>query len=127
MALSRADVRNAELLQNLPERALVINDAEAFFYDTAQVDPAPVRHAVLRSIWSGFDDFAERGQLLAQEPWRGALRAEVLQPIRALGVEAVNPVAQRLTIHPADLRRVFADHPIQNCRQRPQESLRVNY
>jgi len=56
-----------------------------------------------------------------------ALRADVLQPVRAFGVEPVNPVAQRLPIHPADPRRRFPAHPVQHRgqRQKPPALLRM--
>ena len=39
-------------------------------------------------------------------------------PIRALDVEAVNPITQRLSVHASNLRRLFAIYSVQNRRQR---------
>jgi hypothetical protein len=41
MARTRADVREAELLEDLADRALVVSDAEALGHDLLQVHPAP--------------------------------------------------------------------------------------
>src|SRR4051794_9452552 len=45
-----ADVREAERLQELADRALVIGDPEALKDDALQVDPAPAHHAVHRPV-----------------------------------------------------------------------------
>ena len=42
----------------------------------------------------------------------------VEQPVRAGRVEAMNPVAQGLAVHAADLGRLGAAHPLENRRQR---------
>ena len=67
MAWPRADMREAELLQKLADRALVIDDAEALFDDALQVDPTPADHAVLRPIGPSLDDLGESGQLLGRQ------------------------------------------------------------
>lgn len=43
-----------------------------------------------------------------------------LQPVRALIIEAMYPVAQGLPVHAADPRRIGAAHAIQYGRQRQQ-------
>jgi hypothetical protein len=96
----------------------VIDNAEPLFDDALQVDPSPADHAVFRPVRPRLDDLGESGQLLGRKPWRRALRTNVLQPIRAFGVEAVNPVMQRLPIHSANPRRSFAVHAVQNRSQR---------
>ena len=71
-----------------------------------------------RPVRPRLDDLGESGQLLGRKPRRRALRTNVHQPIRAFGVEAVNPVTQRLPIHSANPRRIFAVHAVQNRSQR---------
>src|SRR3954447_11917335 len=51
MVRTRADVREAELLEDLADRALVVSDAEALGHDLLQVHPAPAHdsmHGALR-------------------------------------------------------------------------------
>ena len=66
MARSRADVREADLLQKLADGAFVIDDAEAFLDDVLQVDPPPTDDAILRSVGPRFDDLEKGGQLLGE-------------------------------------------------------------
>ena len=46
VASARADVGEAELLEDLADRALVVDDAEALGNDPLQVDAAPAHDAV---------------------------------------------------------------------------------
>ena len=105
MARSRADVGEAELLQELADVALVIVDAEALVDDPLEVDAPPPHDAVLLTIRARLDDLRELGQLLGRQARLGTLRPVVHQALRTRSVEAMNPVAQRLAIHAADLRR----------------------
>lgn len=114
MARPGADTREADLLQNLADRALMINDAETLLDDALQVNASPADHAAFRSIRPRLDHLGDSGQLLGRKPWRGAFRAEVLQPFRAQSVEAMNSIAQRLSIHAADPHRLFPAHPVRH-------------
>src|SRR5208282_4565314 len=113
-----ADVREANLLQYLANSAVVIVNAEPFLNHAFQVDPPPADHAILLPIRPSLDDLGKGGQLFRRQPRRLALGANIFEPVRALRVEAMNPVAQRLTIHAANARSVRSPHPIENRRQR---------
>src|SRR5271155_2518138 len=114
----RADVREAELLQKLSDIARMKVDAEPLGDDALEIDPSPADNAVLLTIGAGLDDPGEFSPLLGRQARLRTLGPVVEEPVRARGVEAMNPVAQRLPVHPADLRRCAAIHPISNRSQR---------
>src|SRR4029077_14909986 len=87
MARPRADVREAELLQELADRALVIDHAEALLDHPPQGDPEPAHHPALRPTRPRLDDLGQGGQLIRRKAPPMPLRADVLQPVRAFGVE----------------------------------------
>jgi hypothetical protein len=120
MAGARADGAEAELVQDLAHSALVVGDAEALGDEVLQVDSAPAHDPMHRPIRAGLDQTSQLRLLVRGQAGRVALRPGVLQPIRAVCVEAVNPVAQRLAIHPADPRRLRPAHPVQHRGQRQQ-------
>src|SRR4051794_41965434 len=78
MAGTRADVREAELLEDLADRALVVSDAEALGHDLLQVHPAPAHDSMDGALRAGFNDLGELRQLLRREARRGGLRPAVL-------------------------------------------------
>ena len=99
----------------------MIVDAEALLDDALKIDAPPAHHAV--DLWSGpvstiLRQF--RPSAPATDAERGPLRPIVQQAVGARFVKAVNPVAQRLTVHAADTRGVGAAHTVQNRRQRQQ-------
>src|SRR4051794_26296454 len=72
-----ADVREAELLEDLADRALVVSDAEALGHDLLQVHPAPAHDSMHGALRAGFNDLGELRQLLRREARRVALRPAV--------------------------------------------------
>src|SRR4051812_49974094 len=107
MARTRADVREAELLEDLADRALVVSDAEALGHDLLQVHPAPAHDSMHGALRAGFNDLGELRQLLRREARRVAFRPAVLEPLGAPFIEAMHPVAQRLagsSTHPPRTR-----------------------
>ena len=118
MARPRADVREAELLQQLSDIALVEHDPEPLSDDPLEVEPPPAHHPVLLTIRAGFDDLRELSQLLIREARLGTLGPVVDQALRTRGVEAMDPVAQGLAVHAADLRRRAAVHSLADRSQR---------
>ena len=113
-----ADMGKADLLEELADRALVIDDAETFLDHPLQVDPAPADNAVDRAVGPGLDDGGEGRDLIGRKPRRVAFPADVLQAIGTVLVEAMNRVSLRLTVHAADPGGCIAAHPIQHRRQR---------
>jgi hypothetical protein len=94
-----ADVGEAERLEQLADRSLVIRDPEALADDTLQVDPAPADDPVHGPVRPGLDEVGDLGPLLGREARLRTFRPAVPKPVGAVGVEAVNPVAQRLPAH----------------------------
>src|SRR3954453_4659504 len=120
MARTRADVREAELLEDLADRALVVSEAEALGHDLLQVHPAPAHDSMNGALRAGFNDLRQLRQLLRREARRVAFRPAVLEPFGAPFIEAVDPVPQRLAVHATDPRGIGPAHPIQQRRKRQQ-------
>ena len=59
MARAGADVAEAELVQDLAYRALVVDDAEALRDEVLQVDPAPAHDAMHGPIRAGLDEVGQ--------------------------------------------------------------------
>jgi hypothetical protein len=115
-----AYVREAELLEDLAHRPLVIVDAEARADHRLQIDAAPTHDPVRLRIGPCLDDLAEFPQLLHRQTGLWPLRAMIEETLRPFRVEPVHPVAQRLTVHAADLGGLAPRHAITNRRQRQQ-------
>jgi hypothetical protein len=92
-------------------------DAEAACDDGLQVDPPPAHDAVRPRVRAGFHDPRQLGQLLLGEAWHGPRMRPVAQPGETLGVVAVDPVPQRLPVHPGMPRRRLARGAFQDKRQ----------
>ena len=88
--------------------------AETVFNLALQIDPPPADNAVLFRIGALADERREFRLLRRIEerfsPWCTA----VGKPVEAFLVVAMNPVPQRLAIHPAGLRRRPAIGTLQN-------------
>ena len=113
-------MREAELLEDLADRALVVSDAEALGHDLLQVHPAPAHDSMHGALRAGFNDLGELRQLLRREARPVAFRPAVLEPFWAPFIEAVHPVPQRLAVHATDPRGIGPAHPIQHRRKRQQ-------
>ena len=125
VAWAGADVAEAELLQDLADRALVIGHPEALGDEMLQVDPAPAHDTMRGPIRTGLDQAGQFRLLVWRQAPRVALGPGVLQPVGTAFVEAVDPVAQGLPVHAADPCRVRPVHPLQDRRQRQQPSALV--
>lgn len=115
-----ADVREAELLQERSDVALAVVDAEALGDDALKIHAPPAHDAVLLPIGAGLDDLRELGALFRRQARRHAARQIVRQPVRSGGVEAMNLVAQRLAVHPADGSSLGAAFAVDDGGQRQQ-------
>lgn len=100
--------------------SFVIVDPEVLGDDPFEIDAPPSNHAVNFPVGASFDDGREFGLLIWRQTRNWSTRPIVQQPVGASFIEAMNPVAQGLTIHAADPGRVRAVHPLQNRRQRQQ-------
>ena len=65
MAWAGADVAEAELLQDLADRALVVGHPEALGDEALQVDPAPAHDAMHGPIRAGLDELGQLRLLVA--------------------------------------------------------------
>jgi hypothetical protein len=114
-------MREAELLEELSDIAWMKVDAEPLGDDAPEVEPTPAHDPVLLTIRPGLDDLCELSQLLRRKTGLGTLRPVVDQALQTRPVEAMDPVAQRLAVHSADLRRRASVHavPDRSQRQKP--------
>ncbi len=115
----------AKLVQDLADRALVIDYAEALGDEVLKVDPPPAHDPMQGPIRSDLDQLSQFTLLLGREARRMALGPDVLQPRRAALVEAVDPIAQGLAIHAADACRLGPAHPVEDGREGQQASALV--
>ena len=120
-----ADMREAEPLEELADRALVVGDPEALQDHALQVDPAPAHDPVHGPVRPGLDEFCDLGPLLGREARLGSLRPAVQETVGAVRVETMNPVPQRLPVHPADPGRLRPVHAVDNRGQRQQSAALV--
>ena len=114
MGRAGADVGEAERLEDLADRVLVIGNAEVLADEPLQVDPPPAHDAVDRPIRTDLDKPGGFGLLVGGQAGRVVLRPVVPHPVGAVLVEAVHPVAQGLPIHAAVARRRGPVHPVQH-------------
>jgi hypothetical protein len=118
MKRAGADVREADLLQDLADGALVIDDPEPLLDDALEIDPAPAHDTIDRTVRAGLHDLGQCRQLRRRQARRGAFRPTVLQALWPLRVKPMDPVAQRLAVHAAEPGRVRPVYPVKHCRQR---------
>ena len=93
-------------------------DAEPFGNDTLEIDAPPPDDAIFLTVRPGLHDLRKLSQLFRRKARLGTFRRVVDEALRPRSVEAMNPVAQRLAIHAADLRRRAPVHSISNRSQR---------
>ena len=72
MARARADVDEAELLQQRPDIAFAIIDPEAAVDDPLKIDATPAHDAVEFPVRSGLDDRGKFGLVFCREARIGA-------------------------------------------------------
>jgi len=121
MTRPRGDVRKAEPVHELGDAAPMIIDAPARQHQRLQVEAAPARQMVQsRRRRPGFDQRGQLGLLTRRQPPRGARRGPVGEAVRTFGVEPVNPVPERLPVHPRQPRRIRTAPPLVNRRDRQQ-------
>jgi hypothetical protein len=118
-------VREAERLEELADRTLVVGDSEALEDDALQVDPTPAHDAVQGPVRAGLDELRDLRTLLRRETGRRAFGPSVQETLGAVRVEPMPPVTQRLPIHPADPGRLCPVHAVQNRSQRQQPAALV--
>jgi hypothetical protein len=93
MTRSHTHVGEAELVQQLPDIARVIINAEAVLDGFLQVDPPPANDAIDGTIRALLHKRGEFGLLLMRQPGRWSRRPLVHKTIGAGRVEPMHPVA----------------------------------
>src|ERR1700722_14662655 len=71
--------------------------------EVERVEPTPAYDPVLLTIRPGRDDLRKLGPLLLRPARLGTRRPIVDEATGPGGVEAMDPVTQRMAVHPADL------------------------
>ena len=83
MARTRADMGEAELLQQRPDITFAIIDPEAVLDDALKIDAPPAHDAVDFPVRSGLDDRGEFGLVCRREaPIRAAASDRAIRPAR---------------------------------------------
>ena len=121
-----AHVREAKLVQKFADIARMKVHPEALGDDPLEVDPPPAHDPVLLTIRADLDDPGKLSQLLFREAGLGAIGPAADEPIRTQVVEAMDPVARRLPVHAADLRRRSPVHPVPSRGQRQKPTALVD-
>jgi hypothetical protein len=80
MARSCADMREAQLLQEFSDVALVGVDAEPLGDDPLEVDASPTHHPILLAIRSRLDDGGEFSRLLSRQARLGPSVQLAIEP-----------------------------------------------
>src|SRR5262245_46337166 len=83
-----------------------------------QIARPPAHHAMDRSDWALLYEAGEKGLMNSVELGRHPRRRNIDETVRSLLVEPDHPVPQRLTIHAANLRRLFPRGPLEHGRNR---------
>ncbi len=110
----------AKPLENLADAALMVGDTKARPDYVGQVDTSPAHNPVMLRIGALQNDLREFIQLAGRQSALGAFRPLIDETPRAMCVEAVNPIAQGLTVHPANLGGRLTAHAVVNPRNRQQ-------
>jgi hypothetical protein len=120
----RTDVGEAKLLEEFSDITWMKVHAEPLGDDTLEVEPTPAHDAVDLTIRTRLDDLRELSQLLRRKARLGTLRPVVEQSLGPGSVEAMDPVAERLAVHTADLRG--AALPRRSSHRRPMTALALS-
>src|SRR6202167_3304345 len=95
-----ADVREAKLLQKLSDIARMKVDAEPFGNDALEIDAPPPDDAIFFTVRAHCYDLCKLSELVLRQARLGDFCAVGDEPLQPQSVEANNPVAQRVGIHP---------------------------
>jgi hypothetical protein len=114
---SDRDVPESQTLEQRADAALGQHDAEPPLDARREILAAPPDHAVLREIGAGPNPGRHFRLLLSRELRDAARRLAIRQSPEPFGIVAVNPVAQRLTVHATSPSRLYPRPFLQDQRQ----------
>ena len=118
MLRTHRHVAEAAIVQDTADRALTQVDLALLGDDPLQVHAAPANDAIDLQIGASLDDRVQIRQLILAQPRWTTAPGLVDQTRRALCVEPVHPVAQRLPVHAGRRRGIRARLPVHHERDR---------
>jgi hypothetical protein len=118
MNRARLQAGQAKIVQPYADRVHMDLDRKSPLHFRLKVHASPANDAVEFRIGSRNHNVEQLSLLQWRQQRRPARVATRLQTPNAASVVAMNPVTQRLPIHPVQLGRLSARAPIQNHRQR---------
>jgi len=94
-----------------------------------QIAAAPANHAICTGVWRRLHNPAQFRKLLLIKQGLAAKARTIFEAFYSLGIVAVNPVPQRLALHPCALGRIGAAGAIQDRGdgQNPPRLVRIGY
>jgi hypothetical protein len=104
--------------QYLSNRMLMQTDAKAPLDLIAQVDASPANDFMTRGVGAGLDQRRHLRALRWGQLSPATAAMTVAQPRQTFSIVAMHPIAQCLTVHPAESRRARAIMPFKNERKR---------
>src|SRR5437773_7375003 len=113
-----AHMREAQGLEGTIDRIVRYREPELLMQPHDQIARPPAHHAMDRSDRALLYDAGEKGLMNSVELGRHPRRRNIDETVRSLLVEPDHPVPQRLTIHAANLRRLFPRGPLEHGRNR---------
>src|SRR5262249_2058369 len=115
-------MREAQGLEGAIDRIVRYREPELLMQPHDQIARPPAHHAMDRSDRALLYDSGEKGLVHGVELRRHSWRRNIDETVRSLLVEPDHPVPQRLTIHAANLCRLFPRGPLEHGRNRQQPS-----
>ena len=119
------DMAKAEPREQGAHAPLCEVHAVSGFNHLRQIGPAPADDTMLGQVGTGADEARDLGLLLGRQARRRSRGLAVRQPGQAMIVVAMHPIAQGLTIHATDLRRLGARTALEHKGERKHAPGRV--
>src|SRR6516165_12395596 len=107
-----------KVLEGAIDRIVRHQKPELLMQPHDQIARPPAHHAMDRRDWAVLYDAGEKGLMNSVVLGRHPRRVNIDETVRSLLVEPDHPVPQRLTIHAANLRRLFPRGPLEHGRNR---------
>ncbi len=108
----------AARVQQVPDRALGHDHAEASLHHPLEIDAAPAHHPVHRHVGARLHDPIELSPLRRVQQAGARRTGPIQEPRDPIGIVPVDPVPQRLPLHPGARCRCRARLAIEDGRER---------